>query len=320
LTAPAAMTDVDRALEGAFDLHRHGYPEVTYEVRTRLEDIDDLTACREAGFRGVVLKSHLWPTVGRAYHLRRAVPGLEVIPSITLNACVGGFSPLSVEAAALQGAGVVFMPTWTAANDIDRKAASVHIIEKALPRAKLEDFPRLTVLGPSGELLPEVVETLAVAEEYGMVVFSGHLSPAESLALAESGLGASGRFVFSHPDSGSIGATDADIEAIMATGAILELCALGVQPGFQRISPAQMKDLADRYGAERCIITSDAFFSWAPPSAETIRTLAALLLDLGSTVDEVSQLVSGTPAKLLSQLKVPADPLYEEPAREEGTA
>lgn len=312
MTVPVAKSDVDRALAGAIDLHRHGYPEITYEVRTRLEDVDDLTVCREAGFRGVVLKSHMWPTVGRAYHLRRAVPGLEVIPSITLNACVGGFSPLSVEAAALQGAGVVYMPTWTAANDIERKGASAHIVEKALPRAVREKFPSLTVLGPDRRLLPEVVETLAVAEEYGMAVFSGHLSPGESLALAESGLGASGRFVFSHPDSGSIGATGDDIEAIMATGAILELCALGVQPGFQRISPAEMKDLADRYGADRCIITSDAFFSWAPPSAETIRILAALLLDLGSTVEEVSQMVAGTPARLLSGLKVPADPLFEE--------
>lgn len=318
MTGPAAPTDVDRALAGAVDLHRHGYPEITYEVRTRLEDVDDLTVCREAGFRGVVLKSHLWPTVGRAYHLRRAVPGLEVIPSITLNACVGGFSPLSVEAAALQGAGVVYMPTWTAANDIEREGASAHIVEKALPHAVREDLPALTALGPDRRLLPEVVETLAVAEEYGMVVFSGHLSPAESLVLAESGLGASGRFVFSHPDSGSIGATADDIEAIMATGAVLELCALGVQPGFQRISPAEMKGLVDRYGADRCIITSDAFFSWAPPSAETIRILAALLLDLGSTVEEVSQMVAGTPARLLSGLKVPADPLFEERDEEVG--
>jgi hypothetical protein len=311
LSSAASRTDVDRALEGAFDLHRHGYPEVTFATRTRLEDVEDLTLCREAGFRGVVMKSHMWPTVGRAYHLRRAVPGLEVVPSITLNACTGGFSPLSVEAAALQGAGVVYMPTWTAANDIDREGASAHIVAKALPHAKVENFPRLSVLGSNGEILPEVLETLAVIEEYGMVVFSGHLSPAESLALAEHSLGANGRFVFSHPDSNSIGATPEDIEAIMATGAVLELCALGVQPGFQRITPAEFKDLADRYGADRCIITSDYFFSWAPPSAESIRTLAAILLELGMTVEEVSQMVAGTPARLLSELKVPADPLFE---------
>jgi hypothetical protein len=309
LSAVAARTDVDRALEGAFDLHRHGYPEITYATRTRLEDVEDLTLCREAGFRGVVMKSHMWPTVGRAYHLRRAVPGLEVIPSITLNACTGGFSPLSVEAAALQGAGVVYMPTWTAANDIERGGASTHIVAKALPHARVDDFPRLSVFGRGGELLPEVVETLAVIEEYGMVVLSGHLSPAETLALAESGLGATGRFVFSHPDSASIGATAGDVEAIMATGAILELCALGLQPNFARITPTEIKDLADRYGPDRCVITSDYFFDWAPPSAESIRGLAALLLELGSSVEEVSQMVAGTPARLLSELKVPADPL-----------
>lgn len=307
MSPACAEAEVTHALQGAFDLHRHGYPEITFDVRTRESDVADLTGCREAGFRGIVLKSHMWPTMGRAYHLRRAVPGLEVIPSITLNSCAGGFSPISVEAAALQGAGVVYMPTWTARNDIERGGASAHIVAPALPHAEAGDFPALSVFGANGELLSEVLETLAIAEAYGMVVFSGHLSPAESLALAESGLGASGRFVFSHPDSASVGATEEDIAEIMATGAYLELCALGTLSEFQRITPAAFKDLADRYGVERCLITSDYFFNWAPPSAETIRTLVTQLLELGMTVEEASQLTAGTPAKLLSSLKVPHD-------------
>jgi hypothetical protein len=307
LSAGQVDTDVEAALQGSFDLHRHGYPEISFGFTTRLEDVEDLTACREAGFRGVVLKSHMWPTVGRAYHLRRAVPGLEVVPSITLNTCVGGFAPTSVEAAALQGAGVVYMPTWSARNDIERGGASEHIVAKALPHADPASFKALTVLDANDNLLPEVVETLAVAEAYGMVVFSGHLAPRETLALAESGLGASGRFVFSHPDSNSVGAGAGDIAAVMATGAYLELCALGTLPGFQRISPTEIKDLAVEYGVDRCLITSDYFFPWAPPSAETIRSLASLLLGLGMTTAEVSQLVAGSPAALLSQLNVPSD-------------
>jgi hypothetical protein len=307
LSAGRADADVEVALQGSFDLHRHGYPEISFGVTTRLEDVEDLTACREAGFRGVVLKSHMWPTVGRAYHLRRAVPGLEVVPSITLNTCTGGFAPISVESAALQGAGVVYMPTWSARNDIERGGASAHIVAKALPHADPATFKALTVLDAHDNLLPEVVETLAVAEAYGMVIFSGHLAPRETLALAESGLGASGRFVFSHPDSNSIGATAEDIAAVMATGAYLELCALGTLPGFQRISPTEIRDLAVEYGVDHCLITSDYFFPWAPPSAETIRTLASLLLGLGMTISEVSQLVAGTPAALLSQLNVPSD-------------
>jgi hypothetical protein len=310
LNAAPLDSQVDRALEGAFDLHRHGYPEVTFAVKPRMEDVEDFVECREAGFRGVVLKSHMWPTMGRVYHLRKLVPGLEIIPSITLNSIAGGFSPIAVEAAALQGAGVVYMPTWTARNDIERGGASAHIVAKAIPSAAdPSTYPSLSIFGPdpaSETILPEVLETVAVAEQYGMVVFSGHLSPTETLALAEAGLGATGRFVFSHPDSGSIGATDDDIAAIMATGAVLELCALGIQPGFQRITPAEFKAQVDLYGAERCLITSDYFFGWAPPSAETIRTLAALLMEQGLTVEQISQLVAGTPARLLSKLNVPS--------------
>jgi hypothetical protein len=300
-----ADVDVGALLHGAFDLHRHGYPEVSYSTRTRMEDVEDLTACREAGFRGVVLKSHMWPTVGRTYHLERAVPGLEVIPSITLNYATGGFSPVTLEAAALQGAGVVYMPTWGARNDIERGGAHAHILERAIPSARGAAIPALSVTDGNGRLLGEVVETLAVAEQYGMVVFSGHISPAESLALAEAGLGASGRFVFSHPDSDSVGATDDDIAAIMETGAYLELCALGIQPGLARITPEKLKELADTYGAARCLITSDFFFPWLPGSAEMIRSFATLLLGMGTEPADIARMVAGTPAELLSQLQVP---------------
>jgi hypothetical protein len=115
---------LDHLLEGAIDLHHHGYPEISFDVRTRLEDVEEFEHSRRAGMAAVVLKSHMWPTVGRAYLLSRAVPGIDIIPSITLNSVVGGFSPIAVESAALQGARVLFMPTWSARNDLERSGFS----------------------------------------------------------------------------------------------------------------------------------------------------------------------------------------------------
>src|SRR5579859_6238972 len=101
------------SLQGAYDLHVHSAPCLYPRLA------DDLTvteAAQAAGLRGLVLKSHHEPTVGRAYILnqvfRRESPDpLTVYGSITLNAAVGGVNPVAVEAALRTGARMVWMPT-----------------------------------------------------------------------------------------------------------------------------------------------------------------------------------------------------------------
>src|SRR5215207_9008423 len=97
IPGPGGTSAADELLQGAIDVHHHGYPEISFDLKTRYEDVDELRLARDAGMAAIVLKSHMWPTVGRAYHLRRLVPGIEPIPSITLNPIVGGFSPMAVE-------------------------------------------------------------------------------------------------------------------------------------------------------------------------------------------------------------------------------
>ena len=119
----------DELLEGAIDLHVHGYPSLELEAYTRVEDLEIAEQCEKAGMRGFVLKSHIWPTVNRAYYLRKAFPGVEIFPSITLNRTTGGLNLVALESAAKQGAKVVFMPTWSAENDLRRGGASTFLRE-----------------------------------------------------------------------------------------------------------------------------------------------------------------------------------------------
>jgi hypothetical protein len=287
----------DGLLAGAVDLHRHGYPELTPSQRPPLTDAEDIERCRDAGLRAVVLKSHMWPTVGRAYHLRRAVPGIQIFPSITLNPISGGFSALAVEAAAAQGARVLYMPTWGARNDIERDGFS-KLLGKMFNHARLDPADALTVLDDGGALRGDVRDALGVAAESKMVVFSGHLSVAESRALADSGL-AEDRFVFSHPDSHSIGATRGDIRTLAQLGATIEICALGIHPRINRISPQALAEVVVDVGPERCALTSDYFFEWAPPSAQSIEELARALISCGIAEDDVRTMAAANPARLL---------------------
>jgi hypothetical protein len=240
----------------------------------------------------------MWPTVGRTYHLHEAVQGLRIAASITLNHAVGGFRPDVVESAALQDARVLFMPTWSAMNDLKRGGFSRTLRDYIRTAPPADSSEGLTVLDQQNRLKKEVEEVLAVAREYDMIVFTGHLSPRESIALAESGL-AQGRLIFSHPDSHSVGATREDIVLMARLGAYVEICALGIRPEIGRITPAQLAEIIEECSPERCVITSDYFFHWSPPSSVLIQDLVRSLMNHGIEEAAIRQMVCRNPSSLL---------------------
>jgi hypothetical protein len=250
---------------------------------------------------GIVLKSHMFPTVGRAYHLRNVVPGIEIFPSITLNYAVGGLNPLAIESAAQQGAKVLFMPTWSAANDIERGGMSKHL-RHFLDRAEstLRPGTGIRLTGTDGKLTQQTRECLDCARQYKMTICTGHVSPQESIALA---LGAKDygidEIIFSHPDSGSVGARREEIRDMCELGAVCEFCALGCLPPIQRIRPKDFAEIVSEIGSDKVVLTTDYFFDWAPPGAETMRMLIGSFLALGMSEETVRKMVRDNPARLL---------------------
>jgi hypothetical protein len=297
---PGGPSVADRLLVGAIDLHHHGYPEISFDARTRNEDQDELAIARGAGMAGIVLKSHMFPTMGRAYHLRRLVPGIEVVPSITLNLSVGGLNPMAIESAAKQGAKMVFMPTWSAEHDIERGGMSKHLRHFIDRAESLKPTTGIRLTGADGKLTPQTRECLAAARQYGMVVCTGHISPRESIALAD-GAKSHGieEIIFSHPDSGSVGATREHIRDMAQLGAICEFCALGCLPAYQRIHPRDFVAILGELHPDKVVLTTDYFFDWAPPASETLRILIGTFLSLGVSEDGIRKMVRDTPARIL---------------------
>lgn len=297
---PGGPTPTDRLLEGAIDFHHHGYPEVSFEMLTRMEDNDELSVARSAGMAGIVLKSHMWPTVGRAYHLKNQVPGIEVIPSIVLNHSVGGFNPIAVESAALQGAKVMFMPTWSAAHDMERGGMSKYLRKYIKKASELNPEKGLRLTNEKGKVKEEVRECVSIASDYNMTVCSGHVSPQEAIALAQASKDYGvDSIVFSHPDSHSVGATREEIRDMVQLDGYCEFCALGTLPAFQRLKPSEALEIIEEIRPERAILTTDYFFEWAPPASETLRMLIGTFLDLGMSEEDVRIMVRNNPAKML---------------------
>lgn len=290
---------VDDLIRGAFDVHVHGYPEIAFDVRTRGDDLEIARSFHESGMKGFVLKSHIWPTVGRVYHLTKVFPDLVILPSITLNNTSGGINPISVESAARQGARVVFMPTWSAENDL-RNGGFGAYMKRYLPSAAgLVPEQGISLLKRGFSLRPEVCEVLEVAREHNLIIATGHISPRESLALMKevNRIGA-GPVIFSHPYSRSVGASTESMKQMADLGAYVEICALGLMPAFQSLRPADVVRIVSEIGMERCLLSTDFFFEWAPPAPEMLRMVVGTLLAKGLNQPQLARLICENPCSL----------------------
>jgi hypothetical protein len=295
------ITEADRLLEGAIDTHCHGYPEISFEVKMRTEDLEAFRLAAEAKMKGIVLKSHMWPTIGRVYQMKDKIKGIEVWSSITLNTSSGGFSPWVTESALKQGVKVIWLPTWSARNDLQRGGFS-RLMKPWLPtlnRIKPEDG--LSVFNSSGELDQNVKEILALAKDYDVAIFTGHISPQESLAVArEAKKMGFKKLLLSHPDSNSVGATMEQVKEMAEMGFFIETTFLGLMPAFWRIS---LKDICQRIrevGARRWVLSTDTFFEWSAPPSEMMRMFIASVLSCGMSADEVDLMVRKNPSELLN--------------------
>jgi hypothetical protein len=295
------ITEADRLLEGAIDTHCHGYPEISFDVKMRTEDLEAFRLAAEAKMKGIVLKSHMWPTIGRVYQMKDKIAGIEVWSSITLNSSAGGFSPWVTESALKQGVKVIWLPTWSARNDLQRGGFS-RLMKPWLPslnRIKPEDG--LSVFNSSGEIDQNVKEILALAKDYDVAIFTGHISPQESLAVArEAKKMGFKKLLLSHPDSNSVGATMEQVKEMAEMGFFIETTFLGLMPAFWRIS---LKDICQRIrevGARRWVLSTDTFFEWSAPPSEMMRMFIASVLSCGMSVDEVDLMVRKNPSELLN--------------------
>src|SRR5687768_1247331 len=93
---------IDAVWRGSIDIHVHAAPD---PVAARRHDALDLArACRDAGMRAIIFKSHEYPTVPAAHVINRVVENFTVFGAIALDDEVGGLNPSALEESAKMGA------------------------------------------------------------------------------------------------------------------------------------------------------------------------------------------------------------------------
>jgi len=278
-------------VRSAYDLHVHVGPD----VMTRI--VDDVTLAErflEAGLAGFALKSHYTSTAERARVVERAVPGIDVVGTLTLNAAVGGLNALAVEIAAREGARIVWLPTVDAANEAEARDRDYGEgvakplwarIQAELAGAGLE-VPPVEVVDDRGDPTPALLEVLAVVARHELVLATGHLGRDEILVAVDAAFDAGVRnVVVTHPEFPAQDLGVADQVGLAERGALLERCF--TTPHTGKCSWERVVEGIRATGAERNLLSTDLGQPANPPVEDGLALFADRLLEHGLTEDEI---------------------------------
>lgn len=162
------------------DTHVHTAPDVVPRLMT---DSEFARAADEAGYRAVVLKSHHTVTAARATMAQQHAAQVQILGGAVLNLhATGGINRYAVQTALQLGARVIWLPTFTAANQV-RYAAEVGVTSGNLQRLGTVDGSGISVLDEHGRPTEEICEVLDLIAAAGATLATGHVSPAEIMQV-----------------------------------------------------------------------------------------------------------------------------------------
>ncbi len=276
-------------VRGGYDLHVHVAPDV---MERRIDDLELARRFLAHGLAGFVLKSHYVPTAERAAVVRRAVPGVDALGAVTLNAAVGGLNPIAVEIAARGGARFVWLPTVDSRNQRETLAA-------APPGATPPMWERIQrELGSQGVTSPPVDAVadgrptdalravLRLVARHDLVLATGHLSRDEVFVVVDAAVEAGvRRVVVTHPEFTSQRIGPDDQRELAARGAYLEHCF--TTPHTGKCTWEEVFAGVRAAGPERSFFTSDLGQPFNPPVEDGLALAADRLLAAGFTEEHV---------------------------------
>ena len=292
------MTLYDELVEGAIDVHCHVDLEFSNNERKREPEPQWLPKAEALRMRGFVLKSHWWPTVNVVPYILASVDTkVGLWSSVALNITAGGPTACVIESCAALGGKMVFLPTWSARNDIERKGFS-HRLRSIYKNAAGMENPAYYFLDETGKLSARGREIIECCKAYNLTLGTGHVSWQESLAFIEAGreMGFT-RIVINHAQNHIIGAPIDALKRAAELGAFIEVCWNILAPG-RMDSPELVRQLRE-IGLRQVVASTDYFRPYSPNPAELMRMFLGMLHEGGLTKEEVKLVACANPARLV---------------------
>lgn len=300
-TAAAAdrQSEIAALLVGAVDLHCHSGPAVFPRLLDHAEAMHEASA---AGFSALVYKDHFYPGMAHARLLETLYPdiGVRLYSGVALNNASGGINPYAVDHAVKLGGKIVWMPTFAAANHIDKSANETKNYPKSAS-PMLAPIP-LSVLDENGRLNQQTQDVLDVIAAGDIILAGGHLSVGELKVLfPEAKRRGVRKMLVNHPTY-VIGCSDDDIRELAALGVYMEHSICMFIPNQRGPAKWDVRDLCrlvEVAGTDRTILGSDLGLVNMPRPVEGYRAIVNDLIEAGMPRADIEKIVSTNAASLL---------------------
>jgi hypothetical protein len=269
-------------VRGAYDLHVHVEPDL---AKRRIDDLALARRFADLGLAGFVLKSHYVPTAERAAVVRAAVPGVDALGAIALNAGVGGLNAQATEIAARGGARIVWLPTVDSENEASKDGPKA--AKQPVWRSIQEEFASVGVAGEPVRLTKDgLAAVLAVIARHDLVLATGHLGRGEIHTVVDAACAAGvSHMVVTHPDYPTQGVPVDEQVSLADRGAILERCFAPIHSG--KVSWEQTFEAIRITGVARNVLSTDLGQLTNPPVEDGLALMADALLEAGFGEDEI---------------------------------
>lgn len=267
-------------LRGVIDIHIHTTPDVR---QRRLSDLELAAEACRVGARAIVIKSHVVPTMDRAWIAGQATPGVQVFGGITLNPHIGGLNPLAVETAAQMGAKFVWLPTAWSANERKRKGTGDGVETVA-----------------DGKVLPALVDILRLIAKNGLVLGTGHLTPSECLVVVEEARKQGvEKIVVNHPEWTTVDMSIDEQKSLAQLDVLFERCYARSVDGRYETNFRRNLAAMEALGFASTIVATDGGQVENPVWSEALSEYIEFLLQAGVPQIDVDKMTKHNPARIL---------------------
>ena len=280
-------------LRGAIDCHIHAYPDFVHRSQDMLEIAVEAS---RAGMRAVAFKDHWHLTAGAAYLVQRTIDEMvadgrlqhrvEVYGGLGMNL---GINPEAVRMGLQYPCfKMIWFPTFKSYG----WARFAGIADR-------EGFVRL--VGPSGDVLPEVREVFQLAAEAGVAVSLGHTDYEELLPLCQAARELGVRTLLDHPLLELNKLLIDEMRTLADLGTYVgTYCQPMIPSLYQPVQdPMETVETIRAVGAARCVAGSDFGQVLHVNSIEGYRIYIRALLGFGIPPDDVRAIVTTNPARLM---------------------
>ena len=215
--------------------------------------------CADAKFPALLYKDHFYLGVSHAMILEKLFPetGVKLFSGIALNNASGGINPHAVNHAINIGAKIVWMPTLSAANHIEKAATGGKELSRRPPR-RCSIRSRSARSTPTASCRMTTKQVLDLIAEGDIILAGGHLPASElHLVFAEAKKRGVKKMLVNHPTY-IVGCTDEDIRQMVRMGVYMEhsIC-MFVEGKAHKYGPDKLAHLIEVAGVDHTVLCSD---------------------------------------------------------------